>query len=111
VDADRADAVLAALGEGSAQSVRRLALGLTIAGGPLSGLGRALDSHADALEFDDVSGQLANLAMRRAVRRAALYDGELVVQLEDAREGFWRAVREAIVDEREPRTAKLGRTA
>jgi hypothetical protein len=65
---ERAETVLATLAGFSATSVRTFARGLVLGGGPVAVLAEPVDSYADALEHDEVTGDLARLQMRRALR-------------------------------------------
>jgi hypothetical protein len=77
-------------------TVRALAQGLRLAGGPLGGLGTAFDNAADWLEFEDVTGWLAELNLASRLGELAR-DGEALALLEGVSEPPWPALRRALV--------------
>jgi hypothetical protein len=64
---------------------------------PLEWFGQAVDSYAYVLEFEDVTGWLAQLQMRTALKMTR-DDHGFVERLEDAVSPFWVAVRDALVE-------------
>jgi hypothetical protein len=87
--------VLATLDGAPPQLVRTFAAGLRLSPGPAALFAQPVAYYADVLEHEDVSGALANLAMRRALRKAA-QEGSLVSKLADAREPFWTVCGDAL---------------
>ena len=87
----RADECLRTLAGASPESLRMFASGLALGDGPFRVLANAVDLYGDVLEHD-VEGELANLAMRRAVRLLS-YNATIAERLEGVSEPFWQAVR------------------
>jgi hypothetical protein len=94
-----ADQISASLADTPPAAVRLLGRALMLAGGPLAEFGDAFDCVADALEFEDVTGELARLRLARALAVTARDSAsceELVERLDGADEPPWPAVREAV---------------
>jgi hypothetical protein len=89
------DAVFDALADVDPEQLRTLASLLRLAGGSPSLFATPIDCHADVHDDPSLSGGLGALALRRALRVAAL-DESFVARLEDAEEPFWIAVYEAM---------------
>jgi hypothetical protein len=94
---DAQAAVFDALDGAKPEALRTLAGLLRLAGGSPGLFATPVDAYADVVEEPSLTGSLANLAMRRALRLAA-DDRAFVARLEHAYEPFWRAVRVAIFD-------------
>jgi hypothetical protein len=87
--------VLATLDGAPPELLRAFAAGLELAGRPVCEFASAIEHLAVSFEYDEQECRLANLAMRRALRRCAL-EGSLIVRLAEARQPFWHAVGGAL---------------
>ena len=92
------DRVLRSLGDWHPAAVRSLAVSVGMAEEPLRGFGQALDYFSDALSDPAISGDLARLSMRRALRLAGRHPrcGEVLERLEGVAEPPWPQVRAAL---------------
>jgi hypothetical protein len=91
--------VLRSLDGIEASAIRMLAGGLSLVPAPLNELAQPLDYHADAVEHEDVSGDLATLRTARALRLIARHPEcpELIERLEGLDAPLWASLRGALV--------------
>jgi hypothetical protein len=90
--------VLAGLNDLDPGALRMLAAGLSLAAGPLRELAQPFRYYADVLEYEEVEGWLAVLAMAHALDRMDRDPecGELIERLEDMEGPPWPQLREAL---------------
>jgi hypothetical protein len=87
---------LAALEGGSPPTLRALAAGLRLAGGPLALLSGPIFSLSIDLEHFGAPTTPTRTALRCAMRRAVIADRTLVGGLSASPEPFWRAIGDAL---------------
>jgi len=86
-----------------AVALRLLASALYLADGPISRFATPLSCFADAVEFPQVTGELAEVLMASALRRAAIFPGsdELLDRLDGVQQAPWPTIKAALVAVRE----------
>jgi hypothetical protein len=94
------DNVLQSVSDWDASAVRALSVALAWSAEPLRLFARPLDYWADVLDDPSLSGDLARLSMRRALRIAKCHRGcgELLERLEGVTEPPWPEVRAALAE-------------
>jgi hypothetical protein len=92
------DNVLQSVSDWDASAVRALSVALAWSAEPLRLFARPLDYWADVLDDPSLSGDLARLSMRRALRLAGPHRGELLERLEGADLPPWVALRAALAE-------------
>ena len=92
------DRILGALAGWDPSAVRSLSTTLALSEPPLRAFAQPFDYAADAIEDPRLSGDLARLSTRRALRLVARDPrcGELLERLEGVDEPPWPQVREAL---------------
>lgn len=100
---DVARALLSAFEPMHPSTLRTLAIGLSLAGEPLSKISDPLDCAADSFEHEDVDGRLAELKLAWALRQMARHPAtpRLLERLGDLPGPPWECLRAALADVRE----------
>jgi hypothetical protein len=104
VAAEDVDRIFRSLSQWQPGAVRSLAVSLAWADEPLAGFSLAFDYLSDALDDPSLSGDLARLAGRRALRLARHHSrrDELLERLEGVDEAPWPQVRAALARTESP---------
>jgi len=84
-------------------AIRLLATALHLSDGPIARFSTPLSCYADAVEFPEVSGGLAEVLMASALRRVAVFPGweEVLDRLDGVGQQPWPAIRTALIAVRE----------
>ena len=92
--------VFASLDGTSPQALRMFAQALHVAGGPVAGFANSFDYLADAVEYADVTGGLAELKLARDLRIAARHpeSDDLLERLEGVAQPPWPQLAAALVE-------------